>query len=40
MITLENDTERKKIIYILYNAFERYVSVCNYNMYFYIDGDI
>ena len=39
MIAVENGHERKKIVDILYEGFERYVSVCNYNMYFYIGVD-
>ena len=33
MIVLENGLEKKKIMYILYNGLERYVSVCNWKMY-------
>ena len=40
MIALENDLERKKIIYILHTGLERHVSVCNKSMYFYMGGDI
>ena len=29
MIALENGLERKKVIYILYNSLEMYVSICN-----------
>ena len=29
MIALENGFERKKIIHILYNDLDKYVSVCN-----------
>ena len=37
MIATGNGLERKKIIYILYNGFKKYVSVCNMNMY--LSGD-
>ena len=39
MIALENGLERKRLIYNSYNGLESYVSVCNWNMHFYIDGD-
>ena len=39
MIALENDLERKKMTYNLYNGLESYDSVCHENMYFYKGGD-
>ena len=38
MIALEMVLKEKNI-YIVYSGLERYVSVCNYNVYFNIGGD-